>query len=260
MSPSTIAPKKSLGQNFLTDTNILGSIADALNLKAGEDALEIGPGHGTLTKILLDRGIKVTAIEKDSRLIPELSKKFLKELEQGQLHIQEGDALELTAQDIPKNPYVIVGNIPYYITGHLLRIISELSHKPTTTVLTIQKEVAKRICAQPPQMNLLAAATQVWADPHIEMHISRKKFNPQPKVDSSVLKLLTKNNTVPVMYYPLIKKLFAHPRKTVNNNLREASFVINKLERYGINHQTRPQNLSIDTIIRLAENISVRGG
>jgi 16S rRNA (adenine1518-N6/adenine1519-N6)-dimethyltransferase len=263
-------PKKHLGQNFLQDKAPLGKIVGALAIKSGETVVEIGPGHGELTKELLRYPINVVAIEKDVRLVSFLNKNFQFPISNFQsssksqfskLQIISGDVLKVLPEiiqnsklKIQNSSYKLAGNIPYYITGHLLRILSELDQKPKCIVLTVQKEVAERLCAAPPKMNLLAASVQFWAKPEIVGYIGRGDFHPAPKVDSAIIRLIPIGKTLmdPNVFYPLIRPLFKQPRKTVVNNLLEtgkAKIVIEqKLKAAGINSGSRPQQLSMDQI------------
>lgn len=265
--------KKSLGQNFLENKNALKKMAAALAPRSGETIIEIGPGHGELTKELRTENSesRIIAIEKDGRLA-DLLKDFLKN--DPNIEIITGDALKSipeiakhTKYQIRNTKYTVVGNIPYYITGHLLRVLSELEPKPRKIVLLTQKEVAERVCARPPKMNLLAASVQFWAEPKILMSVGRRDFHPAPKVDSAVLELLPRPRTAaePEVidgYYSLIRALFKQPRKTVLNNLatsdtRQAtrSELTEKLERLGVRPNDRAQNLTIEDIKRLARGI-----
>lgn len=245
--------KKRLGQNFLKDHKVLERIADVLNIEEQDVVVEIGPGHGELTRRILKYSPqKLVAIEKDDDLIDA----FLKNLnnEYPNLEIVLSDAL----LEIPKidYPYKLVGNIPYYITGHLLQILQEARYKPQIIVLTLQKEVANRLCATPPQMNLLAASVQFWAHPEIVRYISKKSFNPAPKVDSAVVKIVPithqPSRDQAGTYYRFIKALFKQPRKTILNNLRPMGVTKEDLERLPLDPKLRPQNLSIDQIQKLA--------
>ncbi|MEK7463155.1 MAG: rRNA adenine dimethyltransferase family protein, partial [Patescibacteria group bacterium] len=158
--------------------------------------------------------------------------------------------------------YKLVGNIPYYITGKLLRTISELKNKPSVSVLMVQKEVAERICAATPKMNLLAAATQYWADPEIILHLKAKEFDPPPEVDSAVIKLATRTLATSELetknYYKLIHIIFKQPRKTLANNLKdglgisraEIEKILNSLN---LPLNSRPQDISIEQIIKLSQ-------
>ena len=209
-------------------------IVKSLELSPNDTVFEIGPGHGELTKELR-LGIKdlkkvqIIAIEKDKKLADDLRLK-INDLGLTNIQIINGDALQKLPPLIVKLPnyrmtnYKIVGNIPYYITGRLLRILGDLKKKPKTIVLTVQKEVAERITAKPPQMNLLAASVQFWAKPEIIDFISKNDFEPAPEVDSAVIKLATDNpkeghKTETKNYYKLIRALFKQPRKTILNNI-----------------------------------------
>ncbi|MDP4020533.1 MAG: rRNA adenine dimethyltransferase family protein, partial [Candidatus Adlerbacteria bacterium] len=142
-----IQKKKSLGQHFLRAKNYLAAVVDAAGIAPNEVVLEIGPGEGTLTEELLASRCKVLAIEKDRRFIPLLQQKFAREIERGQLKLVEGDALEFKPSDykLEARSYKLVGNIPYYITGALIKKFLSADNQPSTLVFLVQKEVAERI-------------------------------------------------------------------------------------------------------------------
>ncbi len=244
-----------LGQHFLINKRKIQKIVEVLELKDGDTVIEIGPGHGELTKQLIinNQQLKIIAIEKDKELVEFLKKRFA---ESKNVEIIEGDALKVFP--FPIQNYKIVGNIPYYITGYLFRILGELKNKPSLIVLMIQKEVAERVCANPPKMNLFAASVQFWAEPKIISSVSKKNFRPMPKVDSAVIKLkpLVTVSGSSEKYYKFIKVLFKQPRKTIMNNLRPMTnnpqLLKEKLELIGVNSQARPQNLNIKQIVELS--------
>jgi len=263
---------KKLGQHFLVNKNKIQKIVETLELKKGDVVVEIGPGHGELTEEIATSDkrheVKIIAIEKDEALAKGLKEKF----KDNNIEIIEGDALKILTDltynfKSTTNNYKLIGNIPYYITGKLLRILSELENKPFMIVLTIQKEVAQRICAKVPQMNLLAAITQYWAEPEIIDYISKKDFQPAPKVDSAIIRLSPWINAGHTQidadkFYEFVKVLFKQPRKTILNNIQRSSFeyneskakytnkdeIVEKLQALGIKSQDRPQNLSIEQI------------
>ncbi len=266
----TITAKKSLGQNFLTNKDKIGEIVSALALKDSDTVIEIGPGHGELTKELVSRiqnlESRIIALEKDERLAEEL--KGSMKMYGDKVRVVSGDILKILPKLVSdsgsriKN-YKVVGNIPYYITGFLLRILSELERKPKIIVLTVQKEVAERITAKPPHMNLLAASVQLWAQPEIMGFIPKEDFSPKPKVDSAIIKLVTRDGGQKTKrekqetddYYKLIKILFKQPRKTIANNVsglfkdkKEANVFLKKI---GIAPASRPQDLSLEKIAKL---------
>ncbi len=250
-------PQK-LGQHFLKDENALGKIVAALEVKSPDTVIEIGPGHGELTRqILAANPHKLIAIERDPRLAAVLRK----DLSGPKLEIIDGDALKILPGFINETGgnYKIVGNIPYYITGYLLRTLGELEPKPELIVLTIQKEVAERVCAAPPKMNLLAASVQFWAEPKIRFIIKKGAFSPPPKVDSAVLKLKPQKiyDADPSKYYQLIKVLFKQPRKTILNNLAAGSKLpkseVSKiLDAVGVRRDARPQTIGVPELKSLS--------
>lgn len=252
---------KRLGQHFLKNNHVLTESARLISSYNVPIIIEIGPGHGELTKEIKNetsktkKELKIIAIEKDEILARELEIKFRKN---ESVEIICGDVLkelENVVSSFSEN-YVIAGNIPYYITGYLLRIIGELKRKPEATVLVIQREVAERIVAQPPKMNLLSACTQIWADPKIICIVPKKDFSPPPKVDSALISLTTRKKEHPPSYYATAKTLFAHPRKTVMNNLlisMEKEGVVEILKTIGLTEKSRPQDLSLENITTIAK-------
>ncbi|MFH1161710.1 MAG: rRNA adenine dimethyltransferase family protein [Candidatus Jorgensenbacteria bacterium] len=325
---------KRLGQHFLESRIYLRRIAGALELEPSDTVVEIGPGHGELTKELIKTpGARFILIERDSLLVASLRKNFqflplrgISRMEtissdfvasprQGRdnsqtnskpqnskIEIIEGDVLKIlpklirnlklparrsphlaarsdsssetrreafdeaqvaTGGEIRNPNYKIVGNIPFYLTGRLLRVIGDLitNHQSliTRVVLTVQQEVAERIIAKPPKMNLLAASIQLWAAPTIVGYIPRKEFSPPPKVDSAILALDTKVPAYdPAAYYTLVHALFKQPRKTILNNLTAGDprvarhEVAEKLRGAGMKPEGRPQDLSVEDILSIA--------
>jgi 16S rRNA (adenine1518-N6/adenine1519-N6)-dimethyltransferase len=273
-----------LGQHFLKNAVIIEGIVGALAIADGDRIIEIGPGHGELTLPLAraarGRRCEIVCIEKDRALIENLEALAAKENSNGgnRVTIIEGDVLKLLPEiaagaktgSTSAGRYKIVGNIPYYITGKLLRIISELEEKPARTVLLMQKEVAERMCAAPPEMNRLAASVQFWADVAIMATVPRRDFFPPPEVDSAVIVLDDKHarrgavgatpSIDPALYYRAVRAIFAQPRKTLLNNLSssaggngEKGNIVGQLKKIGIDPGSRPQDLGIAQIIALAE-------
>ncbi len=251
------------------DEDALRKIADALEIKSNDIIVEIGPGHGELTKYLAEAEPgKIIAIEKDKKLAYKLQQSIKNTVYSKTLEVIEGDVLKIipllhTKYSILNTSYKIVGNIPYYITGYLLRILGKLENKPSLIVFTMQKEVAERICAKPPKMNLLAASVQFWAKPEIVGFISKKSFSPAPEVDSAIIKIVPKTikKGLEKQYYQLIKILFKQPRKMILNNLSaeikiSKEEITKKLTRQGIKPNTRPQNLTMQDLTTLSNVFS----
>jgi 16S rRNA (adenine1518-N6/adenine1519-N6)-dimethyltransferase len=254
-----------LGQHFLKNPAVIKKIIAGADIKKSETIIEIGPGHGELTIPLAEAcakiGANVVAIEKDGKLAEDLRFK-IQDLRIKTVEILDRDALSILKSKIlnPKS-FKLLGNIPYYITGHLLRTIGELETKPELCIFTIQKEVAERICAEPPKMNRLAASVQFWAEPKIIANVPRANFSPAPKVDSAIIKLEVRARRYEVRdqekYYATVRMLFAQPRKTILNNLAadqgtDKENVAEKLAKLGIDPNLRPQNLTIEDICEIA--------
>jgi 16S rRNA (adenine1518-N6/adenine1519-N6)-dimethyltransferase len=259
-------PRK-LGQHFLINESAIKKIIASLDLSPDDTVIEVGPGHGELTNELRikNQESRIVAVEKDKYLASQLQKKFVGDKN---IEIIHGDALkelpnlinQLTNQPIN---YKVIGNIPYYITGRLLRVLSELQNPPTVTVLTIQREVAERIIATPPKMNLLAASVQIWSNPEIVERLEPEDFSPPPEVDSAVIKLTRREgleNKNLEKYFAFIRKLFKQPRKTILNNLDfenlKKTEVEKGLQEINIDPTLRPQNLETKDIERAQEYFS----
>lgn len=259
-----------LGQHFLTNQSAIQKIIAALDLQKSDTIIEIGSGRGALTiplaKKCAEINCKIIGIEKDKQLARSLSHLDIKSLK-----IIHDDALKFLPSLMTQllndsiTHYKIVGNIPYYITGKLLRVIGDLDRKPELTVLTLQREVAERVTAQPPKMNLLAAAVQFWAEPHIIGYLKPLDFSPPPKVYSAIIKLTPKqlnySMTQSLSYYKLIKLVFKQPRKTLLNNLSAGLKIkkeetVNILKKIGLSGNERPQNITLDQLLRLSNYIN----
>jgi 16S rRNA (adenine1518-N6/adenine1519-N6)-dimethyltransferase len=215
-------PDKSLGQNFLMDESALQQVVQAAEINSQDIVLEIGPGLGSLTRHLALSANSVVAVELDYKLIPPL----LSVVRQyPNVQVVQGDILALDpVQLVAHQEYVVVANIPYYITSALVRHLLEARIPPKRLVLTIQREVARRICAQPGEMSLLALSVQVYGYPEIIAHIPASAFYPSPNVDSSVIRIdLFASPLVPTpeldAFFQLIKAGFSQKRKTLRNAL-----------------------------------------
>ncbi len=181
--------KKTLGQHFLRSTSALLKIVEAACLSRGDTVLEVGPGEGVLTEPLLQQAGKVIAVEKDDRLIPILKDKFQNEIAAGKLELIHADILEFSIFNFQfsKKPYKIVANIPYYITGALIRKFLESETQPSAMVLLLQKEVAKRIVAQDGRESILSISVKAYGVPKYIDTVKAGAFSPPPKVDSAII-------------------------------------------------------------------------
>ena len=216
-------PKKKLGQNFLQDPNILDKIVRIAEVRDKDTVLEIGAGLGSLTRHLAASAKEVVAVEIDAWIIPALKTSLSS---YANTIIVEGDMLEISPSEIIDAPeYLVVANIPYYITSALLRHLLENKPRPRRMVLTIQKEVAKRICVQEGEkMSLLALSVQVYGEPKIAASIPAGAFYPPPKIDSAIIRIdLYDEPRVPSSllgdFFRLAKAGFSQKRKTLRNAL-----------------------------------------
>jgi 16S rRNA (adenine1518-N6/adenine1519-N6)-dimethyltransferase len=249
-----LRPHKGLGQNFLQDPIALEQIVAAAEIRPSDTVLEIGPGLGSLSRYLAASAREVVAVELDQHLLPPL-KAVLAPYQN--VRLIHGDILELSPDDlIQEQDYVVAANIPYYITSAVIRHLLESKHKPRRIVLTIQKEVAKRICEKPGDMSLMALSVQVYGKPHIAAQIPAIAFFPAPSVDSAVLVIdIYPSPLIPqehlVAFFKLIKAGFSQKRKTLRNSLSSGLAIppasaAEMLERVGIDPQRRAETLSIE--------------
>lgn len=214
--------RKSLGQNFLSDPGVLRRIVDAAGLEPGCEVLEIGPGLGSLTRCLALAARRVVAVELDGDLIPVLET-VVGGL--GNVEVVHGDMLKLDpARLMGGSGYFVAANIPYYITSAIIRHLLEAAARPRRIALTIQREVAERICAGPGDMSLLALSVQVYGQPSVAARIPAGAFYPPPKVDSAVVRVdLYPQPRIPAErlgdFFHLIKAGFSQKRKTLRNAL-----------------------------------------
>jgi len=244
---------KSLGQNFLQDPFALEKIADAAEIESDDAVLEIGPGFGSLTRYLAVSARQVTAVELDADLLPPL-KAILKP--HANVRLIHGDILKLSPSElISQSDYIVVANIPYYITSAIIRHLLEHEPKPRRMVLTIQKEVANRICAAPGDLSLLALSVQVYGRPSITGLIPAESFYPAPKVDSAILRLdIYESPLIPheqlAIFFKFIKAGFSQKRKTLRNSLSGGLHIPtteteSMLKLTSIDPQRRAETLSI---------------
>lgn len=254
------APKKSLGQHWLKDRDILMGIADAADINEDDTVLEIGPGLGTLTSELLRRAKKVVAVELDRDLARKLPAQF------------PGTSLEVVNQDIltydltklPKD-YVVAANVPYYITSKILKLLMTSSNPPRTVVLLIQKEVAERIVAGPGDMSILAISAQVYAEVSLGDLVPAELFTPPPKVDSQVviLNMLPK----PIVdeadmkdFFRIVKAGFSAKRKKLRSSISSGLHMTKPeaeklLVDAGISPDDRAEQLSVEDWLRLTKTV-----
>jgi 16S rRNA (adenine1518-N6/adenine1519-N6)-dimethyltransferase len=263
-----LRPDKRLGQVFLTDNQSLRRIIRAAQISPEDHVLEIGPGVGSLTRHLAQVAKLVVAVELDTRLIPPLEKVIAP---YANVRLINDDILRLDPTDLMvDDKYQVVANIPYYITSQLIRYILETKTKPKNIILTIQHEVAERICAEPNDMSLLSLSVQVYGQPKIPYIIPAKSFYPKPKVDSAVVRIdLYSEPLIPTKhlgnFFQLAKSGFSQKRKTLRNSISaglaiKPEICVDMLQRAHIDPQRRAETLSINEwrLLTLEYNESIK--
>ncbi len=267
-------PRKRLGQHFLTDPRILESIVEAAEVTAEDTILEIGPGLGHLTRVLATRAQRVVAVELDSALAARLKTEFART---PNVAIVQGDILTREPREwirqakpragarptaaSPALSFKVVANLPYYITSAVLRLLLQAAHKPSTIVVMVQREVAQRMLAKPPAMNILAVSVQFFAKARQVRTIAPGAFFPRPKVESAVVRLDAYDKpAVPVqdteLFFRIVHAGFGERRKQLRNSLAHGLGLRSQaaehlLARAQIDPSRRAETLSLDEWGRL---------
>jgi len=259
-----LRPRKSLGQNFLVDEDALRRVANAAEIRPEDVVLEIGAGAGSLTRHLAARARRVIAVEIDPLLIS-LLRAALSSFPN--VTLVQGDILALPVEDLVGNAasgnYKVAANIPYYITSAIVRRLMESNVPPTLMVLTVQKEVADRICAPPGKMSLLSLSVQYFGTPVIVGQIPAEAFYPVPKVDSAIVKVDLRNAAArnageAGRLFRVARAGFSQKRKMLRNTL-SAGFALppkdveSFLDRAGVDPKRRAETLAVDEWIKLTE-------
>ncbi len=218
-----------LGQHLLTSKDIAREVAEAVGVSEGDTVLEVGPGKGMLTRELLRVGARVIAVEKDSSMVEILEGEFASAIEVGTLTLVEGDARTVLAahSSVLTAPYKVVANIPYYITGELIRLFLTAPVQPTAVSLLVQKEVAERI-ARSAKESLLSLSVKAYGTPRYVRTVYAGSFNPPPSVDSAILAIehvsrTHFNDCREEFFFTLLHWGFGQKRKTLFGNLKRAN-------------------------------------
>ncbi len=255
--------KKSLGQHFLTSTDIIEDIVVASKIHEGDTVLEIGPGEGILTRALLETGARVISVEKDDRLIPILQHTFSKEISAKQLELVHADILDVGLTHLTPIPYHIVANIPYYITGQIIRMFLESDTQPQSMTLLVQKEVAERIVAKDGKESLLSLSVKAFGTPKYIRTVGRGAFAPQPTVDSAVLLIsdISKSKLDGVSeknFFALLHAGFAHKRKQLLPNLTilySKDAISRAFQMCNLDMKCRAEDISLETWVCLCKTL-----
>ncbi|MDX1615932.1 MAG: 16S rRNA (adenine(1518)-N(6)/adenine(1519)-N(6))-dimethyltransferase RsmA [Candidatus Promineifilaceae bacterium] len=256
-----IKPKKSLGQNFLFDDNILSQIVGAASVQPEDEVLEIGAGLGHLTGHLANAARRVVALEIDQRLMPPLR---LQLAEYKNVVLVNTDVLSMDPSTYFPADYIVVANIPYYISGAILRHLLTKRPRPMRMVLTVQEEVADRLAAEPGELSLLAVSVQYYGTVSRLVKIRAGAFWPSPNINSTVVRIDV-NEKLPLpdaeeaAFFRLVKVGFAQKRKQLQKNLRvfgsSRRRIYQALERAKIDPRRRPQSLSVTEWLALYQSL-----
>jgi len=269
-------PKKSLGQNFLRDEKILQKIVNFAQIKKEDVVVEVGPGEGTLTSLLLKQASRVIAIEKDESLALLLQTKFEREITDNRLQIIVADALNY---NLPSIDYKLVGNIPYYITGALFKKVLESENPPSSITFVVQKEVAERIVAKNKKESILSISVKAYGTPEYGGTIKAGSFYPVPKVDSAIIAVrniskkrfedltpTSQARSAPPLekgrgkgrgfpetkFFEILKLGFAHKRKLLIKNLGVSPAIF---EKCGLHEKSRAEDLKVEDWFCLAKEL-----
>ncbi|MBX4198845.1 16S rRNA (adenine(1518)-N(6)/adenine(1519)-N(6))-dimethyltransferase RsmA [Candidatus Parcubacteria bacterium] len=264
--------KKSLGQHFLRSERALSSIRDASDPKGDDLILEIGPGEGVLTKILLTFAAKVIAVEKDDALHEELSGRFKDEIAQGKLDLIHGDILDFDPEVLrfyKDLTYKLVANIPYNITGAILEKFLSAEYEPERVVLLVQKEVAERIVTREKgrddKESILSLSVKCYGKPKYVETVKAGSFTPAPKVDSSILLIenISKdffNGFTEPEFFQMLHAGFSSKRKKLSSNLARIypkDSVLQAFAKLGLDENARAEDVQLLTWGKLAQILCV---
>jgi 16S rRNA (adenine1518-N6/adenine1519-N6)-dimethyltransferase len=219
-----LSPRKRLGQNFLTDPSAAQRIVSAASLSSEDTVVEVGAGLGVLTRLLAEQAGQVLAVELDDGLVRVLNEQLA---DLPNVRIIHGDILQLPDLGVSHLAYKVVGNLPYYITSAVLRRFLEKRPRPRLMVVTVQREVAERIVAQPGRLSLLAVSVQFYGRPGLVARIPPGAFYPSPQVASAVLRVEIDDQPAVSLaegvdestYFRVVRAGFSQRRKTLRNSL-----------------------------------------
>lgn len=257
--------KRSLGQNFLTSDIVPGWMVEASQIDFSDTVLEIGPGTGMLTKAILAKAGKVIAVEADERAIDELNVTFSEQIKDGQLTIYHGDAREITPDTLglQDHAFKVVANIPYYLSGFLLRNFLETKIQPSTLTFLIQKELAYRIVRDKKE-SLLSLSVKAFGKPAYSKTVGRGHFNPIPKVDSAILTIhnINRNHFIDLdtnLFFEILHLGLGKKRKQLLANLTEKyprDFLEATFSKIGLGLKVRGEDLKLETWLTLIKKLA----
>jgi 16S rRNA (adenine1518-N6/adenine1519-N6)-dimethyltransferase len=245
-----------LGQNFLIDKSMVEEIINSGNLSNADVVLEIGPGKGVLTEALLEKAGRVVAVEKDSGLVRLLREKFATQIKEGGLELVEKDIRDLETETFGLKPgaYKLIANIPYYITGEIIRTFLSGDYRPERIVLLVQDEVANRVVSKNDKESILSISVKAYGIPEKVLKVPKEAFSPAPKVDSAILVIKNINKDFfkglsEKDFFTILKTGFAHKRKKLMTNLSEIfpkDKIITAFKETSLTENTRAEEVSLE--------------
>jgi 16S rRNA (adenine1518-N6/adenine1519-N6)-dimethyltransferase len=268
--------KKSFGQNFLVDKNYIDKIIDALDLRAGDNVVEIGAGRGALTETLVESGAQIIAVELDRDLIPLLKEKFgasenFTLVERDALKIDFAELIQKTKTETQRPETKLVANLPYYISTAILQKLIEQRDCFSEMILMFQREVVERITAEPgnKERGFLSVLVEAYLRAEKLFDVPPSAFRPAPKIQSAVVRL-TPKQSIGIENEKLFRALasagFAQRRKTILNNLKNAPASLKEkigdaeklLDESRIDAQRRAETLTPEEWLRLSKNLEIK--
>lgn len=256
-----------LGQHFLTGSWAAAKLAQAVSVRSGETILEIGSGKGALTKELLKTGARVLAIEKDKNLVEELRYRFTKSIGEGQFEIVVGDVRGFNTRSLKLEArnYVVAANIPYYITGEIIRKFLTEDPQPHSLALLVQREVAERVLARDGKESLLSLSVKAYGTPKIIAKVARGNFSPPPSVDSAILLIDNVSREFfddvdEKTFFKIVRAGFASKRKLLSGNLGKSGFtkpeILESFARCGMKEKSRAEDVPLEKWKALARALT----
>lgn len=250
--------RKRLGQHFLRPSAAL-SVISCVPIDSGSVVLEVGPGKGALTGPLLEKGALVIAVEKDPELIAFLADRFSDAVSSGSLVLHEGDVRDFSWLSLlPASPYSVVANIPYYLTGSLIRTLLTCERQPHALALLVQKEVAERIVSKNGKESLLSLSVRFFCTPRYVKSFSRRLFTPSPSVDSALVTfsdLHTPSQSLQDTFFHIIRTAFHQKRRSVLKKFADRPEIQSLLKKQGVSETVRAEDISFATWLAVARAV-----
>lgn len=252
-----------LGQHFLHSPSAIGAMVESAGVSAENAVLEIGPGEGVLTEALLQTGASVVAIEKDSSLVERLKSRFAAQISSKQLTLIEDDFRNIKIPELMNTSYIVCANVPYYITGEIIRTLLTAEKQPSNMSLLIQKEVAQRIVARDKKESILSLSVKAYGVPTVARIVPRGSFRPAPSVDSAILAVNSISRDFftgfsEEEFFSVVKSGFAEKRKQLGGNLKSlagAESLASAFNKCEILPSTRAEDLSLPHWACLAKQL-----